>query len=119
MRISDWSSDVCSSDLDLLVLGAGVGDQREHPRVVAPHLAERPGSLAPRRFLAIGQAVEDLRRGERLALAGKSQGRPGLGEAARPGGAPGDVLLMQPALHVAYKLVWQLVARVAPPRPTA
>src|SRR3546814_707365 len=136
LRISDWSSDVCSSDLegqrraaeplrlqrvvamrqarvgrlhradqgidhlvldevgeiarghrtielpppvlDLLVLGEGVGDQREHPRVVAQHLAERPGSLAPRRFLAIGQAVEDLRRGERLALEGKSQGRHGL-----------------------------------------
>src|SRR3546814_16016720 len=33
MRISDWSSDVCSSDLVALVLTLLVVDQNEHPAI--------------------------------------------------------------------------------------
>src|SRR3546814_2075029 len=42
MRISDWSSDVCSSDLDLLPVGDGGRDRRNPLDIIA--LVDRPAS---------------------------------------------------------------------------
>src|SRR3546814_9983219 len=38
MRISDWSSDVCSSDLDRGIAVRPVADQRDDPRLVERRL---------------------------------------------------------------------------------
>src|SRR3546814_1295130 len=59
MRISDWSSDVCSSDLDLaLVLLATLGDRQQRQIVVSQH-ADRIGA----------QRVHQAQRFQRLAAA--------------------------------------------------
>src|SRR3546814_2061999 len=39
MRISDWSSDVCSSDLDVLILGYCGGAPAEEPYVMISQVA--------------------------------------------------------------------------------
>src|SRR3546814_21128922 len=41
MRISDWSSDVCSSDLKEVVVGTAIMRIGENSRTVAPAVAER------------------------------------------------------------------------------
>src|SRR3546814_4876511 len=50
MRISDWSSDVCSSDLPGLVKGIDRRAIRRLKRQVMP-----PGQLAQRRFAVLGR----------------------------------------------------------------
>src|SRR3546814_7798084 len=47
MRISDWSSDVCSSDLGLAILRriAGLGGRRHHYPPVPALLASQPGQV--------------------------------------------------------------------------
>src|SRR3546814_21005643 len=65
MRISDWSSDVCSSDLDILR-----DAERREDRTALEHHAPAAAQVA--RFLGIGDGVEgaaidlDLARGRRL-----------------------------------------------------
>src|SRR3546814_9966859 len=88
MRISDWSSDVCSSDLDphFLQPAVPVGGDAQHirlqPRIGARHrFGERArGQLAAREGVHIriaqagveaARAVEELRR--RIACAGRSE----------------------------------------------
>src|SRR3546814_15223877 len=44
MRISDWSSDVCSSDLPRLVLGQPAGGQRRHDGALVGVIAIDRGS---------------------------------------------------------------------------
>src|SRR3546814_10786293 len=71
MRISDWSSDVCSSDLiyaaDAAGRGAGCGREQRPPQ---PRLARRPARTAYRatdRSAAAafaGQAEQEHRRSE-------------------------------------------------------
>src|SRR3546814_17806985 len=58
MRISDWSSDVCSSDLALLLLLGAVGEDRVHAqrRLHAGEAAQ--AAVAALEFLA-DQAVAD------------------------------------------------------------
>src|SRR3546814_7879266 len=64
MRISDWSSDVCSSDLDPVVAGAAdhVVQQRDH-RIAALEreslLADILGMQVALQALGRGQALED------------------------------------------------------------
>src|SRR3546814_3516989 len=62
MRISDWSSDVCSSDL-LLLLVVSVALPETHP----PHLRL---SLAPRRLVRDYWAIFANPRFQRLAASG-------------------------------------------------
>src|SRR3546814_2394076 len=51
MRISDWSSDVCSSDLaDAAISSSGAKPRRRHPPIRIT-TGQRPGSAARRRFL--------------------------------------------------------------------
>src|SRR3546814_3828047 len=56
MRISDWSSDVCSSDLAAILVGvydgAGIGIHFEHR-----HLQHAPGFWAERQERAVGLAA--------------------------------------------------------------
>src|SRR3546814_6631627 len=61
MRISDWSSDVCSSDLLLLVVSVALPET--HP----PHLRL---SLAPRRLVRDYWAIFANPRFKRLAASG-------------------------------------------------
>src|SRR3546814_3774783 len=77
MRISDWSSDVCSSDLGLAQLVARVGDPVRERAVVGEQQqalavvvqpagridARRQSELrqrAPRRHAAIGELAQDV-----------------------------------------------------------
>src|SRR3546814_10631623 len=68
MRISDWSSDVCSSDLKplLVLVGMGLRQQREHRRGRArhPHVAMHQQvafrAVGARR-LQVGAEAEDRR----------------------------------------------------------
>src|SRR3546814_11057375 len=63
MRISDWSSDVCSSDLSRVACGA---DFQSTLRIVAQGGGDRGG------FGGVGTGVRRARRGERPALGGSS-----------------------------------------------
>src|SRR3546814_8591508 len=58
MRISDWSSDVCSSDL--AVIGAGPAALRPHEIIDALALhEERPLDIAGRRDLLVRLAIRE------------------------------------------------------------
>src|SRR3546814_9321357 len=48
MRISDWSSDVCSSDLQILAIQCGEPRRRYHPETWKQVRAERQGVLNKR-----------------------------------------------------------------------
>src|SRR3546814_5703849 len=93
VRISDWRSDVCSSDLDLaqahvdarvrrgahrlLQTGAGVGAGRVAARLAGDVEGPRPrddASVTPDAALLQGHGVEH-RRGNARALGGKLVGR--------------------------------------------
>src|SRR3546814_16220094 len=57
MRISDWSSDVCSSDLAQIVIGQLVADgvrQRADDRPVVAGIARRRGGAATELDAALG-----------------------------------------------------------------
>src|SRR3546814_475633 len=62
MSISDWSSDVCSSDLELAVehvlAGRGVTGEGDAGGTVAAHIAEHHGLDVDRGAPAFGDAVE-------------------------------------------------------------
>src|SRR3546814_11734125 len=60
MRISDWSSDVCSSDLLDHAVEAGVGEDRPHaaPARAAQRRGEHRSRLARRQHAAIGVVVQ-------------------------------------------------------------
>src|SRR3546814_16273209 len=63
MRISDWSSDVCSSDLlHALAVCAWSGSHHFHP---APHLDRRAGSVSAAALFLAAASVDDAgaRRG--------------------------------------------------------
>src|SRR3546814_1472460 len=47
MRISDWSSDVCSSDLQREAASSGRGDRRFHMGISLRDAIRRPASAAP------------------------------------------------------------------------
>src|SRR3546814_8241474 len=81
MRISDWSSDVCSSDLGEDVVGADVVAEVEGA-VLAAGAAARAGLVAveaalPRRLLSAGV---DLAAVEALTLLGIAQDAVSLGD---------------------------------------
>src|SRR3546814_16402283 len=79
MRISDWSSDVCSSDLELAAIGAEC-------RLELCKLLERSDHLAlvadQRQRLAVGARIGigvrgvDVDIGEVVEIAGVGRGRP-------------------------------------------
>src|SRR3546814_13069359 len=83
MRISDWSSDVCSSDLELAAIGAEC-------RLELCKLLERSDHLAlvadQRQRLAVGARIGigvrgvDVDIGEVVEIAGVGRGRPGAAE---------------------------------------
>src|SRR3546814_11168817 len=73
MRISDWSSDVCSSDLARRIAGAGVdaGALAVHPAVTG-HLAERlavhnAGAGGQSRRVAALRLLADAPAGDEIA----------------------------------------------------
>src|SRR3546814_11191358 len=81
MRISDWSSDVCSSDL--------VPDAADrHPRILDPPVAERPRERSGGRKVrrAIGRRGE-ADRGQRQRRAGGGIGADQRVARHRPAGA--------------------------------
>src|SRR3546814_6212206 len=63
MRISDWSSDVCSSDLEAIVGAKGVAaafDEGEHPaerRLVEPRIGRGGADLGQHPLLAEGSGA--------------------------------------------------------------
>src|SRR3546814_12353324 len=72
MRISDWSSDVCSSDLQPLDVGLGghaieAADQRRHPCEEAP--AGKSGAIGQRP----DKDVTEQQHCRRVALAARPQ----------------------------------------------
>src|SRR3546814_16009944 len=88
MRISDWSSDVCSSDLVAMEVEVVVGEVREHGdgEAGAAHAAEGEGvrrhlhrhGLAARRDLSREEGLElgRLRGGARTAEGADDRGGP-------------------------------------------
>src|SRR5262249_58934598 len=61
--VSDWSSDVCSSDLNAQRSGRIEADSREPPKVVRTH------SVAIGRFVDVGQAtLVDIAPGKQAAV---------------------------------------------------
>src|SRR3546814_19869067 len=71
MRSSDWSSDVCSSDLDQLALRHRLERLERRDEVGQPHLLARIGEDVDQRIIEFDLAVRDaademdLRRGGR------------------------------------------------------
>src|SRR3546814_19164750 len=80
MRISYWSSDVCSSDLDLVVEAVLTEQQ------LVDALEEHPGLRTLADAVVVGRRDrDDLRQaevGQRLGVGGLHLGRPGDGPAA-------------------------------------
>src|SRR3546814_3186136 len=127
MRISDWSSDGCSSDLPHLAVGADAG--RVQICICQPgiHVLRRRGSRGEERDGQLSRADSDLRRDRRLrdpgsgtgaAAAGHERLRPGLRRRprCRPGGGgdrqPGDgerseehTSELQPLMRISYAVV--------------
>src|SRR3546814_492957 len=68
MRISDWSSDVCSSDLEYRVVGSDRIDQLARgqvgrgPALVVPVAVEHPAALVQGRGVGTNAVAEDFRR---------------------------------------------------------
>src|SRR3546814_17062062 len=60
MRISDWSSDVCSSDL--AIGGLSVGEPKEDMMRILAHVTPRLPTEAPRYLMGVG-TPEDLVEG--------------------------------------------------------
>src|SRR3546814_20771779 len=82
MRISDWSSDVCSSDLGLVLgqaLGHGLGDRGGEVRPVAVEVAAAALLVAPG-VVAVDELGEAVRVGvgHQLDLAGNAAASLGL-----------------------------------------
>ena len=87
-------------------------------RAFLPSTSPMPsGGLAPDRGVALGQQVERLGLGQFLAAEREAQIGDGLVEEPRPGGAAGDVFLVQQLLDVVRQLVRAEGADVAQPRP--
>src|SRR3546814_15443498 len=86
MRISDWSSDVCSSDLDVLALAAHLGE-------VLLALLQQPTSGAQ----LVGQALDDLVERVEHLVAVAHHGRR---QRHRPGGPDDAVQASQNTLDV-------------------
>src|SRR3546814_3210695 len=96
MRISDWSSDVCSSDLHLrLTRGDGIARlcaraakhaaaERKHPRSAASRVSWLPASRAGS---GTGSGGRVLHRGQRIDHAPRLLPI-ALAQFTRPGGAP-------------------------------
>src|SRR3546814_1406516 len=99
MRISDWSSDVCSSDLDEPDY---LGDRRHHP---GADRGVHPDGLLPRidrRHLS--PILDDARDLDRLLRAARADADPGAvrdaAETARPDRAQGaDRSILRPLLR--------------------
>src|SRR3546814_19046431 len=100
MRISDWSSDVCSSDLDRGIAVRPVADQRDDPRLVERRLhriaLDRAGLVRLARQAPVGGEIDE----DRLAARARP-GACGIGEGrtracvtplrgCQLGGSPGD-----------------------------
>src|SRR3546814_4458905 len=81
MRISDWSSDVCSSDLPPVVEDQQVdaGQRLEQPGVAAVAAGERQGLEEP------GQAVVEDGAVVAAGLVAEGAGDPALAHTGRPG----------------------------------
>src|SRR3546814_5354186 len=90
MRISDWSSDVCSSDLDVLALAAHLGE-------VLLALLQQPTSGAQ----LVGQALDDLVERVEHLVAVDHHGRR---QRHRPGGPDDVVQASQHHLDVGARL---------------
>src|SRR3546814_10213393 len=98
MRISDWSSDVCSSDLAVLRTGAqrtaqSVVASRSELRSTTQHRRDQrgPSETAPMKVHAVLQTGEAATIGTGLAVEldgasiGQDQPRPGEQDAGMPG----------------------------------
>src|SRR3546814_5928116 len=76
MRISDWSSDVCSSDLlDELHLALGEDVRLPRRRSGRPRARRRIGATAYRPGDDRGRAADDARRRRAAGAAGRSEER--------------------------------------------
>src|SRR3546814_17361049 len=62
MRISDWSSDVCSSDLNLRELADGTVARREEARRAAKAARKEQAKKDKRRIKAIDKKLVELRK---------------------------------------------------------
>src|SRR3546814_12633572 len=82
MRISDWSSDVCSSDLHLQIrlVDRTLDEQPRAVDATLPARAHRARQTAPRRLLQIGIGEHQHRR---LAAKFKAAGFQGVGGTAQ------------------------------------
>ncbi len=105
--------------LDLLVLGEGVGNQRQGPDVFAQDVADAERGVAPHRGVAIGQQVERFGLGQLPPAERKSQSSHRLVEEPHPGGPAGDRFLVQQRLDLVRQLVRAKGADVAQPRTVA
>src|SRR3546814_4883909 len=76
MRISDWSSDVCSSDLLVRGLGVARGDRLEHAAVIGD-------GIAAERHVAL---LEDRRPRHRRADAASERDEEGIARCLEQGG---------------------------------
>ena len=101
--------------LDRFVLRQRVGDMGEDTKICAEDLADRPGRVLPDLALGVGQEVERLRAGQRLAADRETQARDRLVEQAYPGVPSGDSLLVQQALELVVELVGAQGTHVAQP----
>src|SRR3546814_11470743 len=95
MRISDWSSDVCSSDLRLDVCGqavellADVGLAGEHGEFLSEAIFGDTGALLQQQRKLLRQALaQRLRLGRRAATGGLGEALDFVGVAARHGEQP-------------------------------
>ena len=101
--------------LDLLVLGQGVGDQRQERALAFQHPGDFLGGAASALAVGIAEAVQRLFQGHALALDLEAEPGHGLVEEPHPGGPPGDVFFVQQRLQPVFQLVGPEDAQVAQP----
>ena len=102
-----------------LVAGQRVGDQREARQALLQAVGEGEGGLLAHGLLRVGHLVQDLGAAQQLVVEGKAQRGHRLVEQPRPGGAAGDLLVVEQALQVFAELIGAEGAQVAQPRAVA
>ena len=100
---------------DLLVLGERVGDQRKQRDTLAEGRGDALGRRLAHRAVPVGKLVQRGGDGEVLLPHPHLHGGDGLIEQAVPGGAAGDLLLVQQLLQLVGKLVRTEHPQVAQP----
>src|SRR3546814_7549841 len=104
MRISDWSSDVCSSDLQAFAVERGAAGGGAEQEAARAHVAGLPGGVAD--ALEAEHRVVDVER-QQLQVVGAVAG--GAGEPAGECAGLGDAFLQHLARRV-LAVVHQLVS---------